>query len=190
MNIENEEGILQLIKEDEWMMSIIRSAGTLELKDWCVCAGFVRSKIWDTVHGFEERTVLSDIDVIFYDHHKADESLEKEFEAYLVSVQKGIPWSVKNQARMHLINDLPPYTSTEDAIWKFPETTTALGVSMDKNGELRLIAPHGFQDAVELKIKPTPLFRSTKKLMEIFEKRLVSKNWSSRWPGVKVEIDE
>lgn len=184
-----EEDIIGLIKNDEWMMDIIKTASTLRLNDWCVCAGFVRSKIWDTVHGYTERTELSDIDVIFHDECFIDESKEKELEAYLTDIHKGIPWSVKNQARMHSVNQLPPYASTFDAISKFPETSTALGVTMDDNGNLSLIAPYGIHDAVTLKLKPTPFFRSSKELMQIYIKRLETKDWKSNWPGLTVEID-
>ncbi|EHL78823.1 hypothetical protein HMPREF1015_02191 [Bacillus smithii 7_3_47FAA] len=45
MMIQNEKEIIQLIKEDEWMMDILRAVKSLYLPDWWVCAGFVRSKI-------------------------------------------------------------------------------------------------------------------------------------------------
>lgn len=48
MKIENEQDIIQLAKDDEWMMNILQNAKSLNLPDWWVCAGFVRSKIWDT----------------------------------------------------------------------------------------------------------------------------------------------
>jgi uncharacterized protein len=189
MNLKTEEDIVRLIKDDEWMMAIIKTASTLGLKDWCICAGFVRSKIWDTIHGFKERTELEDIDVIFHDERFVDESMEKELEATLTQARKGIPWSVKNQARMHLVNKIPPYESSYDAISKFPETSTALGVTIDPNGKLRLIAPCGIHDATALIVKPTPYFKSSKQLMNIYKYRLETKNWKSIWPGLKVEID-
>lgn len=189
MNLRTEQDILKVIHSDQWMMEIIGTAASLGLKDWWVCAGFVRSKIWDTVHGYTERTVLSDIDVIFHDERLRDELEEKKLEAVLLKLQAGIPWSVKNQARMHLVNNIPPYESSIDAISKFPETSTALGVTMEEGGKLRLIAPHGIHDAVNLQIKPTPFFKSSKELMEIYKYRLETKNWTSIWPGLKVSFD-
>ena len=38
----------------------------------------------------------------------------------------------KNQARMHVVNNMLPYSSSVDAISKFPETATALGVTLDE----------------------------------------------------------
>jgi hypothetical protein len=40
------------------MMDIIKSAKSLNLPDWWICAGFVRSKIWYTLHYFNERTPI------------------------------------------------------------------------------------------------------------------------------------
>jgi uncharacterized protein len=190
MAINSEQDVLRLIRKDPWMMDIIRSASRLNLNDWCVCAGFVRSKIWDSINGKTVRTELSDIDVVYFDIENTDERMEKEFEIALGNVHPGLPWSVKNQARMHKINEILPYISTEDAISKFPETATALGVTIDEAGNLKLIAPHGIQDALNMIIRPTPFFTESKSLMKIFEKRLESKNWPSIWPGIKIAEKE
>ncbi len=80
MIINNEADIILMIKEDKWMMDIIRCAKSLNLPDWWVCAGFVRSKIWDTIHGFSERTRIPDIDVIYFDDSNMDELVEKKLE--------------------------------------------------------------------------------------------------------------
>src|SRR5690606_18827150 len=113
--------------KDAWMIGVLSAAKSLDLPDWWICAGFVRSKIWDTLHGFNERTPLSDIDVIYFDAENLSEHTEKRLEEKLHRIMPGLPWSVKNQARMHIVNELESYTSAIDAISKFPETATALG---------------------------------------------------------------
>ncbi|WP_077620975.1 nucleotidyltransferase family protein [Bacillus sinesaloumensis] len=168
------------------MMEIIKTASTLNLPDWWICAGFVRSKIWDTLHGFTKRTETPDVDVIFFDEQNCDENVEKELEIKLKNSMPNIPWSVKNEARMHIINNLSPYTSSEDAISKFPETATALGVKLDKDNNLILTAPWGVDDAINLEVKPTPFFTETKELAAVYEKRIIEKNWKSIWPRIKV----
>ena len=40
------------------MMDLLKGAKSLNLPDWWICAGFVRSKIWDVLHGFDERTTI------------------------------------------------------------------------------------------------------------------------------------
>ena len=83
MVITTEREIIDLIQEDKWMMELLKCAQTLNLPDWWICAGFVRSKIWDVLHGFDERTRIPDIDVIYYDRTNIEKSVEKEYEEAL-----------------------------------------------------------------------------------------------------------
>ncbi|MGO1058319.1 nucleotidyltransferase family protein [Planococcus sp. FY231025] len=185
--LKGEREILALIEADNWMMGVLEAAAGLELPDWWVCAGFVRTKIWDTLHGFEERTPLGDIDVIYFDAGNINEETEKLWEKRLHQIMPGLPWSVKNQARMHVVNGNPPYQSSVDAISKFPETATALGVRLDEGGQLIVAAPCGLVDVLGMRVKPTPIFRSQSGLMSIYRKRQEQKRWTVKWPKVRIE---
>ncbi|MBA2876966.1 hypothetical protein HNR31_003810 [Anoxybacillus caldiproteolyticus] len=186
MMIKNEKDIIQLIKEDEWMMNILRAVKSLNLPDWWVCAGFVRSKIWDTLHGFKERTPIPDIDVIYFDDTNMEELEEKRLEIRLRNILPDIPWSVKNEARMHIVNNIPPYSSSVDAISKFPETATSLGVKLDEMNDIILVAPWGVDDVINLEVKPTPYFQESKERAQIYEERIIKKNWKDIWYKVNV----
>lgn len=186
--LESEEDIIRIIQEDQEMMKLIETAKLLELPDWWICAGFVRAKIWDILHGYQAKTAIPDIDVIYFDKNRIDEQFEKELEAQLNSLLPGVPWSVKNQARMHVINGLSPYESALEGIAKFPETATALGIKLDRNNNLVLAAPHGIEDVINFKVRPTPLFKQSEKLACIYHKRLQEKNWKARWHKVTAEI--
>lgn len=182
----NEQKIIELISKDKWMMDILMTVKSLDLPDWWVCAGFVRSKIWDTLHNYSKRTPIPDIDVIYFDPLKLDEAEEKTLENKLKIQTPNIPWSVKNEARMHIRNNMSPYTSSIDAMSKFPETATALGVKLDENNKVILAAPCGIADVVNLKVKPTPYFTNCPERMGIYETRLLQKNWQSIWPKINV----
>ncbi|MFC5602262.1 nucleotidyltransferase family protein [Sporosarcina koreensis] len=183
--IHNEEDVIRLVSEDEWMMDILRRTQSLNLPDWWVCAGFVRSKIWDVLHEFDERTPLPDIDVIYFDPSNVDEETEKNYENLLKMSQPTIPWSVKNQARMHAVNNDRPYLSSTEAIAKFPETATALGVKLEY-GKVVLTAAHGIEDVVNFHIKPTPYFSETVERMKYYHQRVSKKNWKSIWNKVEL----
>lgn len=182
----NGEKIISIIKEDEWMMEILIAAETLKLPDWWICAGFIRSKIWDTLHDFDKRTPVPDIDVIYFNPANIDELEEKNYEKKLKSLLPNIPWSVKNEARMHIKNKMPPYTSCIDAISKFPETATALGVKSDDDHNVILTAPCGIDDVVNLVVKPTPFFTENKERVVIFEERVAKKNWKKTWNKLSI----
>jgi uncharacterized protein len=184
--MKTKEDVLTLIQEDKQMMEVLKAAKTLDLPDWWICAGFVRSKIWDSLHGYEQRTMIPDVDVVYFNSLNMDEALEKELEKALRKIIPEIPWSVKNEARMHIINNIPPYSSTVDAISKFPETATALGIKLDEHDNLILTAPHGLEDVLNMELRPTPSMKTSRELAEIYEERLAKKNWPSIWPKVKV----
>jgi uncharacterized protein len=186
MLIKTKKDIISLVQSDEWMMGILKTAKSLNLPDWWVCAGFVRTKIWDVLHGFDEKTNLPDVDVVYFDPTNTSETVEKELESKLTNQHPDIPWSVKNQARMHLINNLPPYTSSVDAISKFPETVTALGVKLDRMNQVILTAPCGIEDVINLVVNPTPYFFETEERMQVYQERVRKKNWKSIWDKVRV----
>ncbi|WP_144511248.1 nucleotidyltransferase family protein [Bacillus sp. FJAT-22090] len=186
MKLENTKDITRLIEADHWMMDILRVAKGLNLPDWWICAGFVRSKIWDALHSLEERTSVADIDVIYFDSSNVEECQEKKLEERLKDIAPNIPWSVKNQARMHHVNNLPAYSSAVDGIAKFPETVTALGVKLDDKDKVILTAPYGVKDVLQLKVRPTPLFLTTKELKDVYMERVRKKDWASIWNKLKI----
>jgi uncharacterized protein len=184
--IRTEKDILNLIQNDEVMMGILEAASRLHLPDWWICAGFIRSKIWDELHGFKTRTKIPDVDVIYFDGSNLEEETERRLEAKLRAMLPAVPWSVKNEARMHVVNDISPYHSSEDAISKFPETATALGVKLDSNQNLMLTAPWGLEDVLDMEVWPTPYFKETQQMAVIYEERIRKKNWKAIWPKIKV----
>ena len=95
MKIQTEQDIVRLIENDEWMINVLQLAKSLELPDWWICAGFVRSKIWDTLHNYEIRTTTPDVDVIYFDPFRKDEIYEQLLEKQLINLDASIPWSVK-----------------------------------------------------------------------------------------------
>ncbi|KAA0549274.1 nucleotidyltransferase family protein [Bacillus sp. BGMRC 2118] len=183
----NTSQVLKLIEQDSWMMGILRTAQTLQLPDWWICAGFVRSKLWDTLSKYKDRTALDDIDVVYFDPINQEESIEKYYEQQLTLLLPDIPWSVKNEARMHNVNGSSPYTSKVDAISKFPETATALGVTLTDEGKILLTAPWGLEDVMSFTVRPTPYFKENEHLAFIYEDRMKKKKWEKIWPSVTFE---
>ncbi|ASZ65934.1 MULTISPECIES: nucleotidyltransferase family protein [Bacillus] len=190
MKIKTEKDIIRLIENDEWMMNVLQMAKSLELPDWWICAGFVRSKIWDTLHDYEAKTAMPDVDVIYYDSLHQDEIYEQSLETKLMNIDATIPWSVKNQARMHVVNNMPPYSSSVNAISKFPETATALGVTLDELNNVILTAPCGIEDVLSLQVKPTAHFLKSKERLHMYKNRVIKKNWQSKWPSITITYPE
>lgn len=176
------EDVTHFLENDQELMQLLRDAASLGLPDWWICAGYVRGKIWDTLHGYSNPTPTEDIDVIYFDPSQPDEAVEKRHEATLHALSPNIAWSVNNQARMHLVNQLSPFESAVDALGNFTETATAIGVSLDAKGRLIVAAPHGVDDLVGLKLRPTPAFQEGSSHHQIYCARISKKNWQAKWP--------
>jgi len=179
MDFENR--IKDCIRGDADRMAALHSVVTLNLKDWCIAAGFVRNLVWDNLHKSKIPTPLNDIDLIYYDPDEIAEATEKKFEDKIKAISN-LPWSVKNQARMHERNNDAPYLSTTDAMSYWVEIETAVGVRLSDTGNIEILAPFGVSNL----FKNTITFNSKRQSLEDFYRRIEKKQWLSHWPNLTV----
>ena len=178
-----EEEVLELVKSDPWMMEALFIAKSLDLKDWVIGAGFVRNKVWDHLSGKKAVGVdTPDVDLVYYDPEGNDEKADEELSKELLE-RTGFNWEIVNEAYAHKWHGIVPYESTEDAISKWPETATAIGVTLADSGQLRLIAPYGIDDLVNFIVRPTPIFLNS---IDVLEERVRKKQWLEKWPEIKI----
>lgn len=177
--------LIQFVKCNPHMLEDLQLVRSLNLPEACIAAGYVRNQLWDHLHGFPKFTPLSDVDVIFFDHKNTDESTEKEYEKLLISRSNKYKWSVKNQARMHVLKNDQPYTSVDDAMKRWPETATAIAIRLNQQNEIEVIAPHGLEDLFNMKIRISPYFHDK----DYFLKRVTNKHWLTLWPQAELIID-
>ncbi|MFN4275646.1 MAG: nucleotidyltransferase family protein [Ferrovibrio sp.] len=176
--------VIDIIAADPWAMDILWLVRSLRLPDWAIGAGFVRGLVWDRLCGFTQRTPLNDIDVVYFDPADTGRDAERAAEAELAAARILEAWSVRNMARMHLKNGDEPYRNTTDAIGHWLETPTAVAITMEDDGALRLLAPHGVADLLAGRVRPTP---SGQRKPAEYRARVTAKAWPSRWPKVVVE---
>ncbi len=188
------QDILKIIEKDSWMMEVINTVNKLNLPDWWIGAGFVRSKVWDYLHDYKTPTPLPDVDVIYFDPndfaksetHSESTKMEKKYEAELEKAIQGVEWSVTNQARMHVFHDCPPYKNCEDALRDWVETATCIAVRLNDKNELELIAPWGVFDLTNLILRHAN--KSPERIKE-FYRRIEEKKWLEKWPKLKIVND-
>jgi len=171
---------------DQWRLACLEAVAALELSDGWVGAGFLRSLAWDRLHGFLEPTPLADVDVLTFEPGSGPER-ESEIEAALRARLPDVPWSVKNQARMHTRNGDAPYRDTEDALGHWLETPTAVAARRTAAGVMEILAPLGLTDLFALTVRPTPHARARRARLEAYRQRMAEKTWPATWPGVRVE---
>jgi hypothetical protein len=181
---------LRTISDIEWLLeahapshALLLHVESLGLPDAWIGAGFIRNSVRDVLHG---RTIdvaqLADVDVLFFDADDTRKDREAEIERRLRTLAPSIPWSVKNQARMHLRNSDAPYRSTLDAVAHWAETATAIA-ARSTGGKVEVMAPYGVDDLVSLIVRPTPVFGHK---IDVYRERVTAKDWPARWPKLTV----
>ncbi|MDW0360501.1 nucleotidyltransferase family protein [Halomonas venusta] len=181
--MDHEVLIKQWIMSDPDRMAALTTAAAQKLPGWCLAAGFVRNLVWDKLHGFVTSTPLNDIDLIYFDSDDVGDSRDREIERRLMGVST-LPWSVKNQARMHARNGDCPYTSTEDAMSFWVEVETAVGAALDDRGELIIMAPFGVKPLFNYTITLNP----KRPKRTDFDARVYNKRWLQTWPKLVVSV--
>jgi hypothetical protein len=174
--------IADIITQDPVAMIQLRAVRQLALPDWCIAAGFVRNRVWDHLHGIVPARQPVDIDVLYFDAGDLSKGREIEHERRLGVLVPGLPWQVRNQARMHVWKDLPPHHDTADAMIYWLETVTAVGVRLEVDDQLTVVAPLGTDDLLGLCCRPTAFGRTRR---HEYEARVTTKRWRELWPRVR-----
>ena len=169
-----------------WMMEQVKHLGSLDLPQGMLAAGFLRNFIWDRLHGLKNISHRTDLDVIYYDPSCTLEERDLELESRLNRLSPN-PWSVKNQARMHQRNGHSPYPSCMDAMTYWPETATAVGVSLSKSGELKFHSPFDFEDNFAMLLKKSPLATVSD---DFVRQRVENKGWLERWGKLRLQLED
>jgi hypothetical protein len=173
--------IASIIAQDPVGMKQLHAARTLGLPDWCIAAGFVRNRVWDHLHGISPPREPADIDVLYYDAADLSKETEQALEARLSALEPA-PWQIRNQARMHVWKQLQQHKSTADSMTYWLETVTAVGVRLEADDSLTVIAPLGTDDLINLYCRPTAYGRTR---LDEYEARIAAKRWRDLWPKVR-----
>lgn len=174
--------VATLVVADLWRRAVLEAVRRQRLPDWAVGAGFIRAAVWDVLHGYAKPTPLPDVDVLFFDGDDISYDREAAIETALAKALPKVPWSAKNQARMHLRNDDAPYADTADALRFWLETPTAVAIRIGDDGAATLLAPYGVDDLLAMVCRPTPRGRQR---LSAYQSRVREKNWRARWPQAR-----
>lgn len=176
-----------IVASSEALMAALRAARALELPDWCIGAGAVRSLVWDHLHALPGPTPLNDIDVVYCDA-QADVDADAALESRLALALPGLRWEVSNQAHIHhwfaraLGQPVAPLRSMEEGVATWPELATCVGVRLEADDALTVIAPHGLDDLFALRVRHNALRAGA----AVYAQRLAEKRWAQRWPRLSI----
>jgi hypothetical protein len=180
---------MALVRATPWFMDALRAGRELGLAQWCIGAGALRNLVWDALHGHARPSALADVDLAYFCAADLDPARDAALQQRLRLQRPDLPWEVTNQAGVHLWFEqhfghaVEPLRSLDEAIASWPEPATAVGVWLDGQDALHVIAPLGLADLLGMRIRRNPVRVS----VATYRQRCASKRYTERWPRVVVE---
>jgi len=153
--IKSKAEIAQFVQNNRHMMDVLRVARAANLSDWLIGAGFLRNTIWSVQHGYEPDYNFRDIDLVYFDKSNATEAADRQISRKLQQ-QYDAEWEVVNQSYAHKYDKDKPYDSAVDGLAHWIETATCVGVTLNDDNQVKVLAPWGVDDLLSLKIRLAP----------------------------------
>jgi len=170
-----------------WRMKTLSALHKAEVEDAWIAAGFIRNMVWDHLSGFKVCPPNDDVDILIFNADDLSWGYENAIEDKLKQVEPDIPWSVRNQARMHQRNDDKPYDDITHAMSHWLETATSIAVRLDNESNFQFINAYGYADLFEMILRPTQ--SGFDKINQLSE-RAHSKGWLARWVNLRYLTDD
>jgi hypothetical protein len=156
--------------------------------NWYIGGGAIPQTVWNHYHGFDPNHEIKDLDIVYFDERDLTRATEERIEEELSGRFPDCPakLDVTNEARTHLWYEqrfgraIKPYTCTEDAIYTFPTTASAVGVALSEGGELEIYAPHGLTDLLGMVVRANKIIITK----HVYEEKC--RRWKKAWPRVTV----
>ena len=101
---------------------------------------------------------------------------ESELGHKLIEIAQGSPWFI------HFGHAVEPLKSLQEAVASWPEFATTVGISLDRDNTLRVIAPHKLKDLFAIIVRRNP----SRVSVETYKKRVAQKRYFERRPIVKI----
>jgi hypothetical protein len=157
-----------IVRADPDLSGLLHAARGLELPQWRLVAGCLYQTVWNVLTNRPARTGIKDYDLIYFD----DTDLSWEAEDHVVRCVEArvsdlpAPMEVRNQARVHLWfkqrfgADYPPLRSADEGLTRYASVVHAIGVRLEADDRLDIIAPFRLDDLFAMVIRPNRVMDS------------------------------
>ncbi|EGF96518.1 Uncharacterized protein conserved in bacteria [Brevundimonas diminuta] len=183
-----EARLTEIVRADAGLMHVLTVMRELDLPDWRLFSGAVYQAVWNAQTGRPVGYGIKDYDIGYFDADTSwdaeDVVIKRVAAAFEPPLRDQV--EVRNQARVHLWFEdkfgepYDPLTCTDDAPARFVAPAFAVGVRLEADDAISVVAPFGLEDVFAMTIRPNP----TRGLAKGWER--VIANARGRWPEITV----
>ena len=181
---EQRDRLCNMVRDSPWCIAALEAARSIGLSDWCIGAGAIRNLVWDHLHGYNDPTIPGDIDLAHFDPSDLSRERDGKLAARLDRIFPGPEWDVVNQAGVHrwyperFGQKVAPFRNIDEALASWPEYATCIGVRLEPDDSMTVVAPHGLDDLFGMIVRHNP----TRISKDGFRDRLAAKRFNEKWP--------
>jgi hypothetical protein len=154
-----------MVRASSRLMRVLTIACDLDLPDWRIVSGAIYQTVWNALTGRDPDYGVKDYDLFYYDagdtsYEAEDVIIRRAADAYPADLAPLV--EVRNQARVHLWFErhfgepYAPLTCSDEAVGRFVATANAVGVRLEPDGRLDILAPLGLEDLFALRLRANP----------------------------------
>ena len=154
-----------IVRASPSLMRVLETVRDLDPPDWLIFSGAVYQRVLNHLTGRDPDYGIKDYDLGYFDasdtsYEAEDVVIRRVAAAFDPPLREMV--EVRNQARVHLWFEgkfgepYAPLSCTAEALDRFTSATFSVGVRLQKDGRLAVVAPYGLDDLFALRLRPNP----------------------------------
>jgi hypothetical protein len=151
-----------IVRSDPDLMRLLACIRDVQLPQWRLVAGCLYQTVWNVLTGRDCGTGIKDYDLIYFDDSDLSWAAEDRVIRVVAAATRGCvgPVEVRNQARVHLWFEArfgtayPRLHSADEAIRRYASIVHAIGIRLEYDDRLDVVAPFGLDDLFSMVIRP------------------------------------
>lgn len=184
----NVDRLVSIVRNDPDLMTVLTTIRGVGLNDWLVFSGSVYQAAWNDVTGRAPGYGVKDFDLGYFDEDVSWDAEDAVIKRVAAAFEEPLRSRVetRNQRRVSewfeekFGEPYPPVEDTAEALTRFVAPAFAVGVRLEDDEQITVVAPFGLGDVFDMVIRPNP-------------HRPLAKDWDrvtaralERWPELKI----
>jgi hypothetical protein len=183
-----EQRLVDIVRAYPDLMRVMTTVRSLDLPDWLIFSGSVYQSVWNAQTGREPGYGVNDFDLGYFDTDTSWDAEDHVVKRVAAAFEEPLRSRVeaRNQCRVPIWfkgkfgEDYPPIANTAEALPRFVAPAFAVGVRLETDDSITVVAPFGLEDVFDLIIRPNPHRPLAKDWVKVTDKA------RARWPELTV----